>query len=298
MTTSGRSGIYHTMSRATCDPARGGALTATRGAAWIAAAASWRCAPWFTRSRASAGSRACARHRRSSTGSGPAAPVPRPGRRARDDAAGRDGVMPPEGRPAPDPVTHAPDPADTEASLLARAQAGDVGAFERLSSAYADRVFMLVLRLLGDRGEAEDVTQEVMLRAWQGISRFRGQSSYFTWLYRIAVNEANRALERRSRRPAGVAIGPDELQLPAPAALDPSRQAENSELRRALGRALAELAPPLRTALVLRDVEGLSTQEAAEVAGIGEAAFKSRLHQARLRVRAAIGDEALASTGG
>ena len=192
----------------------------------------------------------------------------------------------------------APDAADTEAALIAQAQAGDVGAYERLSGAYADRLFMLLLRLLGDRGEAEDVAQEVMLRAWQGISRFRGQSSYFTWLYRIAVNEANRALEKRARRPVGVALGPDELQLPAPAMLDPSRQAENSELRRALGRALADLPPPLRTALVLRDIEGLSTQEAAEIAGIGEAGFKSRLHQARLRVRAAIGDEALASAGG
>jgi len=188
--------------------------------------------------------------------------------------------------------------AETEASLLARAQAGDVAAFERLSSAYADRLFMLLLRLLGDRAEAEDVAQEVMLRAWQGITRFRGQSSYFTWLYRIAVNEANRALEKRARHPAGVTLGADELQLPAPGTLDPSRQAENSELRRALVRALADLPPPLRTALVLRDVEGLSTQEAAEIAGVGEAAFKSRLHQARLRVRAAIGDEALASTGG
>ena len=124
----------------------------------------------------------CARRRRSSTGSGPAGPVASPRRRARDDAAGRDGVMPPEGRPAPDPVEHAPELADTEAGLLARAQAGDVGAFERLSGAYADRVFMLLLRLLGDRSEAEDVAQEVMLRAWQGITRFRGQSSYFTWL--------------------------------------------------------------------------------------------------------------------
>ena len=192
----------------------------------------------------------------------------------------------------------AADLAETEASLLARAQAGDVAAFERLSSAYADRLFMLLLRLLGDRAEAEDVAQEVMLRAWQGITRFRGQSSYFTWLYRIAVNEANRALEKRARHPAGVTLGADELQLPAPGTLDPSRQAENSELRRALVRALADLPPPLRTALVLRDVEGLSTQEAAEIAGVGEAALKSRLHQARLRVRAAIGDEALASTGG
>ena len=98
--------------------------------------------------------------------------------------------------------------------------------------------------------------------------------------------------------PAGVSIGARELELPAAPEEEPSRQAENSELRRALGQALAGLPPPLRTAIVLRDVEGLSTQEAAEIAGVGQAAFKSRLHQARLRVRAAIGDEALVSSGG
>jgi RNA polymerase sigma-70 factor (ECF subfamily) len=200
-------------------------------------------------------------------------------------------MPPPAGR-------RADDSAETEASLVARAQAGDISAFERLSSAYADRLFMLLLRLLGDRGEAEDVAQEVMLRAWRGIARFQGQSSYFTWLYRIAVNEANRALEKKARRPAGVSIGPQELQLPASLAYDPSRQAENSELRRVLGQALAELPPALRTAIVLRDVEGLSTQEAAEIAGVSQAAFKSRLHQARLRVRAAIGDQTLVTTGG
>jgi RNA polymerase sigma-70 factor (ECF subfamily) len=191
-----------------------------------------------------------------------------------------------------------PDLPATEASLLRRARAGDVDAFEQLSGAYADRLFMLLLRLLGDRSEAQDVAQEVMLRAWQGIARFQGRSSFFTWLYRIAVNEANRALEKRSRRPAGVSIGVDELGLPGSPDDDPSRQAENSELRTALGKALADLPPPLRTAIVLRDVEGLSTQEAAEIVGAGQAAFKSRLHQARLRVRAAIGDEALVTAGG
>jgi RNA polymerase sigma-70 factor (ECF subfamily) len=198
----------------------------------------------------------------------------------------------------PPPGQRSPGLAGTEASLLARAQAGDITAFEQLSAGYADRLFMLLLRLLGDRGEAEDVAQEVMLRAWQGIARFRGQSSYFTWLYRIAVNEANRALDRRARRPPGVPIGPGELQLPGSPADEPSRQAENNELRQTLNRALAELPPPLRTAIVLRDVEGLSTQEAAEIAGVGQAAFKSRLHQARLRVRAAVGDQALVPAGG
>jgi RNA polymerase sigma-70 factor, ECF subfamily len=198
----------------------------------------------------------------------------------------------------PGTFPRATDSPATEADLVARAQAGDVGAFEQLSSAYADRLFMLLLRLLGDRAEAEDVAQEVMLRAWRGIARFQGRSSYFTWLYRIAVNEANRALDKRARRPAGVAIRDQELLLPGSPADDPSRQAEVSELRTALGRALAGLPPALRTAIVLRDVEGFSTQEAAEIAGVSQAAFKSRLHQARLRVRAAIGDEALVTAGG
>jgi len=187
---------------------------------------------------------------------------------------------------------------ETEAALLARAKAGDVDAFEELSGAYADRLYLLLLRLLGDPDEAGEVAQEVMVRAWRGISRFQGRSSYFTWLYRIAVNEANRALARREREPASVPLGPRELDRPTSPADDPARQAESSELRQALARALAMLAPPLRTAIVLRDVEGLSTQEAAEIAGVGQAAFKSRLHQARLQVRAAIGDDALTGVNG
>ena len=189
-------------------------------------------------------------------------------------------------------------PGDTESSLIARAKAGEAVAFEQLSSAYADRIFMLLLRLLGDRGDAEDIAQEVMLRAWRAIGTFRGNSSYFTWLYRIAVNEANRALQRRARRPASVPIGPDELQLPGSGLDDPALRAETRELRIALLGALRDLPPELRIAIVLRDIEGLSTQDAAEVAGLGQAAFKSRLHQARLRVRAAVGDEALVASGG
>jgi RNA polymerase sigma-70 factor (ECF subfamily) len=95
-----------------------------------------------------------------------------------------------------------------------------------------------------------------------------------------------------------VPLGPQELELPTPPNEDPARQAENNELRRALASALAMLPPPLRTAIVLRDVEGFSTQQAAEIAGVSQAAFKSRLHQARLQVRAAIGDDALTSVGG
>jgi RNA polymerase sigma-70 factor (ECF subfamily) len=147
--------------------------------------------------------------------------------------------------------------------------------------------------MLGDRGEAEDVAQEVMLRAWRGIGRFHGESLFFTWLYRIAVNEASRCLEKTSRRAASVSIDADAVQLPAAAQDQPSRRLEQAELRNALRQALSGLLPDQRVAIVLRDVEGLSTREAAQIAGCSQAAFKSRLHQARLYVRAVIGDDAL-----
>jgi RNA polymerase sigma-70 factor (ECF subfamily) len=170
-------------------------------------------------------------------------------------------------------------------------------AFEQLAGAHADRLFAVLLRLLGNRSEAEDVAQEVMLRAWRGIGRFHGRSLFFTWLYRIAINEANRSLEKSSRRPMSVSIDAEVLRVPADARDEPSRRLEQIELRQALSKALAELPPDYRMAIVLRDVEGLSTQQAAEIVGVGEAAFKSRLHQARLRVRAAIGDDALIDAG-
>jgi RNA polymerase sigma-70 factor, ECF subfamily len=186
---------------------------------------------------------------------------------------------------------------DTEAVLVARARDGDVDAFEQLAGAHADRLFALLVRLLGDRAEAEDVAQEVMLRAWRGIGSFRGQSLFFTWLYRIAVNEANRSLDRSSRRPAYTSIEAAAVQLPAAGRDEPARRAEQAELREAISRALLGLPPDYRIAVVLHDVEGLSAPQAAEVAGCGQAAFKSRLHQARLRIRAAIGDDALINAG-
>ena len=179
-----------------------------------------------------------------------------------------------------------------EQQLLARARAGDVGAFEALAAAYTDRIFSLVARIVGDRADAEDVTQESLLRAWRGIGRFDGRSTFFTWLYRIAVNEANRALERRGRL-ADVPVDDATIQLPAPAGDGPLQTAEQGELRSALERALVTLPASYRTAVILRDLEGLSTREAAGIVGVGEAAFKSRLHEARLKLRQALGDELL-----
>jgi RNA polymerase sigma-70 factor, ECF subfamily len=185
-----------------------------------------------------------------------------------------------------------------EHELIGRAQAGDVGAFESLAGVHADRLYAVALRVLGDGGEAEDVLQETLLRAWRGIGRFEGRATVFTWLYRIAVNESLRALARRQARRANVPVDEQAIEVPAPFRDGPSGHAERRELREALQLAISQLSMPCRTALVLRDVEGLSTREAAKIAGVGEAAFKSRLHQARLTVRALVGDAALVASAG
>ncbi len=198
----------------------------------------------------------------------------------------------------PPPARRLPAADVSEMALIVRAQAGDVDAFQRLAGAHADRLYAVLLRLLGDRADAEDVAQETLLRAWRGIGRFQHRSQFFTWLYRIAINEANRFLQKSSRRPRGGPIDEAGSQVAGAASEQPPQRLERQELLRILDRALLELPRDHRVAIVLRDVEGLSTTEAAEIAGIGEAAFKSRLHQARLKVRAELGDEALIAAGG
>jgi RNA polymerase sigma-70 factor, ECF subfamily len=179
--------------------------------------------------------------------------------------------------------------ADREGELVRRAREGDREAFEQLVVLYADRLYAVVLRVCGDGEEAEEVVQETFLRAWRGLHRFEGRSQFFTWLYRIAINEARRGQERRSRRPQTAPLADDAAEIPDERQA-PHTQVRTHELRRALERAILALPLDHRMPLVLRDVEGLSTAQAAAVMELGEAAFKSRLHRARMAVREAVED--------
>jgi RNA polymerase sigma-70 factor, ECF subfamily len=176
---------------------------------------------------------------------------------------------------------------DQDAHLVARARAGDRDAFEQLVRVHADRLFAVVLRVSGNRHEAEEIVQETFVRAWRNLARFEGRSRFFTWLYRIGMNETRRSQERRKSRPAPIAEAPGEIADEREA---PHRRAEAHDLQQALESAILALPIEYRMPLVLRDVEGLSTAEAAAVMDLGEAAFKSRLHRARLAVRAAVQD--------
>jgi RNA polymerase sigma-70 factor (ECF subfamily) len=175
---------------------------------------------------------------------------------------------------------------EREEQLVARARAGEREAFEELVREHADRLHAVVLRVCGDVHEAEEVTQETFLRAWRSLERFEGRSQFFTWLYRIGVNEIKRRLERGGRGPRTASLDP-AIEL-ADERAGPAERAEALDLQRALERAILELPMKYRMPLVLRDVEGLSTADAAAIMELGEAAFKSRLHRARLAVREAV----------
>lgn len=173
-----------------------------------------------------------------------------------------------------------------EETLVARARGGDMAAFEELVMRHADRLFASLRRLGLDDAEAQEVAQETFLRAWRSLPRFEGRSRFFTWLYRIGFNEAQRRLTRRPAAGGVVSIEERPVDELADGRPGPAETAETAELRRALERALGELPLDLRAPVVLRDVEGLSTQEAALVLDLGEPAFKSRLHRGRMALRA------------
>lgn len=181
----------------------------------------------------------------------------------------------------------------SEHELIRRARAGDEDAFAELVAIHADRVRAALRRFGLDASEADEVAQDVFLRAWRGLARFQQRAQFSTWLYRIAFNEAQRRLSRRG--PARAEPDPDRADpdradplasLPASAHLGPEAQALDHELAQTLERALEKLPAQWRAAVVLRDIEGLSTREAAEIVGVREPAFKSRLHRGRMQLRA------------
>ena len=178
--------------------------------------------------------------------------------------------------------------------LVALARDGDRAAFDELVRRHADGLYAVVVRLCADRDEAEEVTQEAFLRAWRGLPAFRGDAQFFTWLYRIGVNEARRRADGMRRRADVVVVSLDEQREHASRdrSVQPVDRAEHADLRRTLDAAIAALPVDQRAALVLRDVEGLSTAQAAAVLGLREAALKSRLHRARELLRAGLADHA------
>ncbi len=175
--------------------------------------------------------------------------------------------------------------ADGEARLLARFAAGDLGAARALTAALGPRILATATRMLGDRAEAEDVTQDAFLRLWQGAGEWEaGRARVSTWLTRVAMNLSIDRLRRRRGSPL------DAIAEPADEAPSVAAEMQASARAEALRRALAELPDRQREAVVLRHIEGLSNPEIAEMLEIGVEAVESLTARAKRGLKALLAD--------
>ena len=182
-------------------------------------------------------------------------------------------------------------PVSDELALVQAAKRGDDSAFEELVRRYDRNVFRIAQHITQNREDAEDVVQEAFLKAYGNLAQFQEQSKFYTWLVRIAVNEALMKLRRRKpERTVSLDedIKTEDDSLPREIAdwsPNPEQQYTQAELREILSKTIQGLPPGFRTVFVLRDVEGLSTEETAAALELSVPAVKSRLLRARLQLR-------------
>jgi RNA polymerase sigma-70 factor (ECF subfamily) len=196
-----------------------------------------------------------------------------------------------------EPTSRGIEPSQTEAALVARLRAGDAAALEALMERHAARVYRVARGITRSDGDAEEVVQDVFLTLYQKIGAFEGRSSLGTWMYRVATNAA--LIKRRGKRAEVEVSLEDHLPsfrddghregersfLLADWSQRPDDELLQGEARRVLDEAVQALPEHYRAVLVLRDVEGVSNEEAAEVLGETVASVKSRLHRARMALR-------------
>ena len=179
---------------------------------------------------------------------------------------------------------------EDEHLLVAAAKAGDAAAFEELVNRYERKIFRLTMNITRNNEDAEDAMQDAFMKAYSHLDRFQEDSRFYTWLVRIAANEA--LMRLRKRRPNQFPLDepieseddfiPQQIEDWGP---NPEQRFAQTEMRDILRGVIEELPPDFRIVFLLRDVEGLSTQDTAEAVGISEAAVKSRLLRGRLKLR-------------
>lgn len=174
----------------------------------------------------------------------------------------------------------------SDQQLVERVQSGDKRAFDLLVIKYQHKILGLVSRYVRDTSEVQDVTQEAFIKAYRALPRFRGDSAFYTWLYRIAINTAKNYLMARSRRPPGNDIDLEDAEYfeSATALKDietPENQLFGEELKTVVNRAISQLPEDLRTAVTLREFDGLSYEEIADVMGCPVGTVRSRIFRAR-----------------
>ena len=177
-------------------------------------------------------------------------------------------------------------PEQSDLALVERVQRGERSAFDVLVLRYQQKVLKLVLRYIRDPMEAEDVAQEAFIKAFRAIGSFRGDSAFYTWIYRIAINTAKNALVASKRRPVDYGI---DTQDPEQGDLEarltdgetPEQLALTDEIRETVNLAMRDLPEELRTAITLREIEGLSYEEIATIMNCPIGTVRSRIFRAR-----------------
>lgn len=178
-----------------------------------------------------------------------------------------------------------------ESELIKRAKEGNDEAFEMLISRYEKKIYNLAYRFLNNEEEAIEVLQETLIRAYRFIKKFEERSSFYTWLYRIAVNVALRKLKKRSKEEKVLSLdqtvpGYEDIPQEIPDdSQNPEIIYEQKRIQETVRRALEEMPEAYRAVIFLRDVEGLSNKEVAEILKLSVPAVKSRLHRGRLFLR-------------
>jgi RNA polymerase sigma-70 factor (ECF subfamily) len=180
-----------------------------------------------------------------------------------------------------------------EAALLARMQAGDDDAFATCVRTYCGQMLLVGRRILRNEEDANDAVQDAFLSAFKGISQFKGQSRLGTWLHRIVVNAALGRLRSRQRHPEKsiedllphFGDGEHQIDPPVPWQATPETTAQDQETRALVQRCIGQLPETYRIVLLLRDIEGLATEETAQILGTSTAVIKTRLHRARQALR-------------
>jgi len=182
----------------------------------------------------------------------------------------------------------------TDQQLVVRVQEGDKRAFDLLVLKYQHKVHAIVGRFIRDTDEVADVVQEAFIKAYRALPKFRGESQFYTWLYRIAVNTAKNYLVSRSRRPPGSDVDIDDAEYYSGSEYlkdlgTPENQLFRDELESVIVKSIAELPEDLRTAVTLREYEGLSYEEIAEIMECPVGTVRSRIFRARESIDAVVG---------
>lgn len=189
--------------------------------------------------------------------------------------------------PAPATDTNQPD----DRALVASASQGDLGAYDQLVRRYQARIYGLVYNMTSSKEDAEDLVQDVFVKAFSSLKGFRGTSSFYTWIYRIAINRTINFLKKRKKRQAlslndvdeGVERDPAYVELSARES--PARDTSLLELQEKLNKALLTLSEKHRTVVVLHDIQGLPHEEIARMTGCSEGTVRSRLFYARQQLQ-------------